>query len=245
MKQTFSKLLILCALLGMANYSSAQDAGSLKNQVKVNVAALAFKNFSFQYQRAVDSKIAVGVSLRLAPESTLPFQSGIKKLVDDDEAYKSIKNFKTGNFSITPEVRFYFGESVFKGFYLAPFASYSNYNASGPYTFRSSLGELEMPLSGDIKTVTGGLFIGSQFNLTNRLGLDISIGPNYGSLKGTVSGEKTLNSDEQNGLRDALSDLEEIPMVKSTYTVNGNGATLDLKGTWPGLRVGLALAYRF
>ncbi|RZK77931.1 MAG: DUF3575 domain-containing protein, partial [Pedobacter sp.] len=190
-------------------------------------------------------KISVGLTARFAPESTLPLQGTIESLIDNKDTYESIKNFKTGNFSITPEVRFYFGESVFKGFYLAPFGSYSNYNASGPFVFRSSAGQLEMPLSGDIKTVTGGVFIGSQFNLTERFGLDLYIGPNYGSLKGTVSGNKALNNDEQNGLRDGLSDLEEIPMINSTYTVNGNGATLDLKGNWPGLRGGFAVTFKF
>ncbi|MES2828872.1 MAG: DUF3575 domain-containing protein [Bacteroidota bacterium] len=245
MKQILSKLLILMALVSTVNFAFGQDSGSYKNQVKINVAALALKNFSFQYQRAVTGKIAVGLSLRTAPKSTLPFQGSIESLIDDADAYNSIKNFKTGNFSITPEVRFYFGESVFKGFYVAPFASYSTYNASGPFTFSSSAGKLDMPLSGDIKTVTGGIFIGSQFNLTSRIGLDIYIGPNYGSLDGTVSGNRTLNADEQNGLRDGLSDLDDIPMIKSTYTVNGNGATLDLKGNWPGLRGGIAVAFKF
>ncbi|MHA4895022.1 DUF3575 domain-containing protein [Pedobacter sp. PWIIR3] len=251
MKQKFINSLKVLTLIGFilcTKLSYAQDGGSdteFKNQVKMNVAALVLKNFSFQYQRAVASKIAVGLSVRFAPSSTLPFQGQIESLVDDAEAYNRIKNFKTGNFAITPEVRFYLGERAFKGFYLAPFASFSNFNASGPFLFQSSQGNIEMPLSGDIKTVTGGVYIGSEFTLAKRIGLDIFIGPNYGSLSGTIDGTKTLNNDEQNGLRDGLNDLEKIPMIKTKYTVTGNGASVDLDGNWPGLRGGISVSFKF
>ncbi|MGY4384354.1 hypothetical protein ACVWYN_001380 [Pedobacter sp. UYP24] len=251
MKTNFSNSLKVLTLIGFtfcAKVSIAQDSGSgtvFKNQVKMNVAALILKNFSFQYQRAVASKIAVGLSVRFAPESTLPFQGQIESLVNDAQAYKRIRNFKTGNFAITPEVRFYLGKQAFKGFYLAPFASFSNFNASGPYLFQSSQGDLEIPLSGNIKTVTGGLYIGSEFNLAKRIGLDVFIGPNYGSLMGTIAGTKTLSNDEQNGLRNGLNDLGKIPMINTKYTVDGNGASVDLDGNFPGLRGGISVSYKF
>lgn len=250
MKRIFSntcKALALTGLICTANLTYGQsEAGSeFQNQVKMNVAALTLKNFSFQYQRTVANKIAVGLSVRFAPESTLPFQGQIESLIDNKQAYDRIKNFKTGNFAITPEVRFYLGEHAFKGFYLAPFASFSNYKANGPFLFQSSQGDLEMPLSGNVKTVTGGLYIGSEFNLTDRVGLDLFIGPNYGSLSGTISGDKTLNNDEQKGLRDGLNDLNEIPMIKTKYTVTANGASVDLDGNWPGLRGGISVSFRF
>jgi hypothetical protein len=250
MRKIITQLLCVTTLVIMISptNSSAQtnDTGTTyKNQVKMNVPALLLKNFSFSYERAVTKKIAVGLSVRFAPSATLPFQGQIESLIDDKEAYERIKDFETGNFSITPQVRFYLGKEAFKGFYLAPFVSYSTYNASGPYQFSSSAGTLDMPLSGDIKTVTGGFFIGSQFNLTKRIGLDLYIGPNYGSLSGTISGNKTLNTDEQNGLRNGLADLNEIPMIKTKYTVNSSGATVDLDGNWPGLRAGLSVAFKF
>lgn len=252
MKQNLTRTFFAAALMPllfagadlMAQETPAAEA-PYKNQVKWNVPAAFLKNFTFQYERAVAKKISVGMTMRFAGKSTLPLQGTIESLIDDKEAYDRIKDFQTGNFSITPEVRFYLGEQVFKGFYLAPFASYSRYNASGPYRFQSAQGTLDMPLEGDIKTLSGGLYIGSQFNVTKRIGLDLFIGPNYGSLSGTISGKKTLNNDEQNGLRQGLNDLEEIPMIKSKYTVDGNGATVDLDGNWPGLRAGLSVAFKF
>ncbi|MEJ2880696.1 DUF3575 domain-containing protein [Pedobacter sp. GR22-6] len=252
MKQTFTKSMFTMALMPLlfsAGAVLAQETSpaepEYKNQVKWNVPAAFLKNFTFQYERAIAKKISVGVHVRFASKSKLPFQGTIESLIDDKEAYDRIKDFKTGNFSISPEVRFYLGEQVFKGFYLAPFGSYSSYNASGPFRFQSSQGTLDMPLEGNIKTISGGLYIGSQFNVSKRVGLDLFIGPNFGALSGTISGKKTLNTDEQNGLRSGLNDLEEIPMVKSKYTVDGNGASVDLDGNWPGLRAGLSVAFRF
>lgn len=251
MKQTFTKSLLLSAILPaiFAGQTLAQEtapaAPEYKNQVKWNVPALFLKNFSFQYERAIAQKISVGMHLRFASKSTLPLQSTIESLINNKQSYDRIKDFKAGNFAISPEVRFYLGEKVFKGFYLAPFASYASYNASGPYRFQSSQGNLDMPLEGNIKTISGGIYIGSQFNVAKRIGIDLFIGPNYGSLSGTISGQKTLNSDEQKGLRDGLSDLKEIPMIDTKYTVDGNGASVDLDGNWPGLRGGLSVAFRF
>ncbi|MBC7567712.1 MAG: DUF3575 domain-containing protein [Pedobacter sp.] len=251
MKKNITKLLSAIVLIGMIliskdSFSQSDDTSAVyKNQVKMNVPALFLKNFSFSYERAVTKKIAVGLSIRFAPSATLPFQGQLESLINNKESYERIKDFETGNFSITPQVRFYLGKQAFKGFYLAPFASYSTFNASGPYQFSSSAGTLDMPLSGDIKTVTGGFFIGSQFNVTRRIGLDLYIGPNYGSLSGTISGNKALNTDEQNALRNGLADLNNIPMIKTKYTVDSTGATVDLDGNWPGLRAGLSVAFKF
>lgn len=251
MKQKFTKSLLLAAVMPaiFAGTVMAQETASaepeFKNQVKWNVPAAFLKNFTFQYERAIAKKISVGMHLRFAAKSTLPFQSTIESLINNKQSYDRIKDFQTGNFAITPEVRFYLGEKVFKGFYLAPFASYARYNASGPYRFQSSQGSLDMPLEGDIKTFSGGFYIGSQFNVAKRVVIDLFIGPNYGSLSGTISGQKALNSDEQKGLRDGLNDLKEIPMIDSKYTVDANGASVDLDGKWPGLRAGLSVAFRF
>ena len=251
MKNTVTKLLQISGALGLmlTSFESAAqttDTSSVfKNQVKLNLPALFLKNFSFSYERTVSKNIAVGLGIRFAPSATLPFQAQIESIVDDEEAYERIKNFKTSNFSITPQVRFYLGKQAFQGFYVAPFASYSAFNASGPYRFSSDAGDLDIPLSGDVTTLTGGILIGSQFNIGSRFGLDIYIGPNYGSLSGSISGSKTLTADEQNGLRNSLADLDEIPMIKTKYTVNSAGATIDLDGNWPGLRAGISVAYKF
>ncbi|MES2456255.1 MAG: DUF3575 domain-containing protein [Bacteroidota bacterium] len=247
MKQKMTKCLGLFVMLAFIFSAGTVNAQEEKNLVKWNLAALALKNFSFQYERAVGKKISVAGGLRFAPKSKLPFKSSLEKAIDDDETWESIKEFKTGNFAITPEVRFYMGKNVFQGFYIAPFVRYAQYSAEVPYKFDVEGNEEVIPLSGNVSSITGGVLFGAQWKLAKKIHLDWWIlGPNYGSTSGSVTGKKTLNIEEQESLRDELQNLEEdLPLVKTKYTVDGNGVKVDFDGPWAGVRAGLSLGFRF
>lgn len=241
--------LFLCSL-GTVSAQETPVAADGKNLVKWNFAALALKNYSFQYERAVGKKISVAVGLRFAPKSDMPFKSKVEELIDDEDTWSDIKDFKTGNFAITPEVRFYMGKGVFRGFYVAPFVRYATYSVEGPFNFEVEVAGTTrsetMPLSGDITALTGGLLFGAQWKLSKLVYLDWWIlGPNYGTSSGDISGKKTLNSQEQEALREELADLEDLPLVKTKYTVDGEGAKVDFDGPWAGLRAGLSIGFRF
>jgi hypothetical protein len=257
MKKNFTKnsiILSLILLICTAGSSKAQenpDDAAGKNLVKWNFAAMALKNYSFQYERAIAKKISVAVGFRLAPKSNVPFASNIEKAIDDPETWNSIKDFKTGNMAITPEIRFYMGKGVFRGFYLAPFARYATYNAEVPFGYdvdngAGSTTREVIPLSGDVTALTAGLLFGAQWKLSKLVYLDWWIlGPNYGTSKGSISGKKTLSIDEQDALKEGLADLEELPLLKTKYTVDGEGAKVDFDGPWAGLRAGLSIGFRF
>lgn len=225
-----------------------------KNLVKWNFAALALKNYSFQYERAVSKKISVALGVRFAPKSGVPFKSQFEKLIDDEDTWNSIKDFKTGNFAITPEVRFYMGQGVFRGFYLAPFARYAKYSVEGPYNYDVTVNvsgtdvtqKGVIPLSGDIKTFTGGLLLGAQWKLSKLVYLDWwIIGASYGTSSGSISGKKNMSTEEQEELREQLKDLEDLPLVKVKSEVNSEGAKVDFDGPWANLRAGLSIGFRF
>lgn len=254
MKQTSTKLFLLSAfscLLFSADLRAQEQASGLivedsKNIVKMNVGALLLNNFSFQYERAIGEKTSVAASIRFAPKAGVPFKSKLEDLIDDEDAWESIKDFKTGNFAITPEVRFYLGKSVFRGFYIAPFARYATYSASVPFKFDVQGVEQEMPLSGDVTALTAGVLFGAQWKLSKLVYFDWWIaGPNYGFSNGSISGKKSLSQPEQDALRDELEELEDLPLVKSKYTVDANGAKVDFDGPWAGLRAGLSVGFRF
>ncbi len=102
-----------------------------------------------------------------------------------------------------------------------------------------------MPLSGKLNTFTGGLLLGAQWKLGGKVYLDWwMLGPQYGSSDGTLDGKRALNLQEQQELRNQLQDIE-IPFAETTTTVDANGARLDIKGPWAGLRAGLCLGIRF
>ncbi|TKC58580.1 DUF3575 domain-containing protein [Pedobacter hiemivivus] len=267
MQANFTKNLLLSTLVliscsfGTVNAQdktkATQEASSEvegKNLVKWNFAAMALKNYSFQYERAIAKKISVGLGVRFAPKSGVPFKSQFEKLIDDEDTWNSIKDFKTGNFAITPEVRFYMGQSVFRGFYVAPFARYAKYSVEGPFNYDVTVNvsgtdvnqKGVIPLSGDIKTFTGGLLLGAQWKLSKLVYLDWwIIGASYGTSSGSISGKKTLNSDEQKALKEQLEDLEDLPLVKVKSEVNSEGAKVDFDGPWANLRAGLSIGFRF
>lgn len=247
--------LFLCATVAVNAQDSSVSADG-KNLVKWNVAALALKNYSFQYERAIGKKTSVAVGIRFAPKSGVPFSSKLEELIDDEDTWNSIKDFKTGNFAITPEVRFYMGKGVFRGFYIAPFVRYAKYNAAVPFNFEVEVTngtetisrEEEINLSGDVTALTGGLLFGAQWKLSKLVYLDWWIlGPNYGTSNGSISGKSAngFDADEQEALREALEDLEDLPLVKTKSTVNAEGAKVDFDGPWGGLRSGLSIGFRF
>ncbi|MBC7745807.1 MAG: DUF3575 domain-containing protein [Flavobacterium sp.] len=254
--KTFTILTFLLFLSGIrSSYaqldSSTVNGGDGKYLIKLNLLALPLNNFSFQAERAVGKRTAVGLGLRFMPKSGLPFKSQIENLIDDPESWKQIKDFKTGNFAITPEVRFYMGKGVFRGFYVAPFVRYTRYTAELPFTFNvpnstDGFTSEVIPLSGNLSTITGGVLLGAQWKLTKLLYLDWSIfGPQYGASNGSISGNRSLSTNEQNALRDELQTLSDLPLVKTTYTVDQNGATVDFKGPWAGIRSSFSLGFRF
>lgn len=257
MNKMFLCLLLASFMFVGLNSSRAQTGEPKKdkmadglNLVKVNLTALPIKNFSFQYERPIAKKISAAIGLRLMPQGNLPFSSSIEKMIDDEEAWEYLGNLEIGNFAITPEVRFYMGKDVLRGFYIAPFARYANYTAKMPFSFEyedanNVTQEEDIPLSGNISSFTGGFMLGAQWKLSKLVYLDWWIlGPHYGSSKGDISGKKTLSPEEQDGLRDGLEDLDDVFFVDG-YEVNSSGARVNIKGPWGGVRAGLALGFRF
>jgi hypothetical protein len=261
MKRTFTKSVLLSALFlalgtvtlhAQAIESSETGDEPGKYMIKVNLLSLPLNNYSLQFERAIGKKTAFGLGVRYMPEGGIPLASSVESLIDDPEAWNDIKDFKTGNLAITPEVRFYMGKGLFRGFYIAPFARYSKYTAELPVTFEVSdengqnTQEMTIPLNGDLTAITGGLLFGAQWKLSRLVYLDWSIlGPQYGSSSGKIIGTKSLSTEEQDALREELSSLEDLPLVNTTYSVDGNGATVDFKGPWAGVRSSFSIGFRF
>ncbi len=244
MKTIKAMLVFLLAGTAAAAQEGSQEEG--KNIIKLNLPALVFKNISVQYERAVGERISLAGTVRFMPKGKLPFRNTISDLADDAELDRQLANTEVGNFSVMPEMRYYLGKKgVLNGFYIGPFLNFSHYNASLLYEYDDLLTTKTIPLSGDMNTFTGGFMIGAQWKLSNAISLDWWIlGPNYGISRGDLIGRKTLSSSEQQSLREELDDLD-IPLTKFTYEVDGNGATIDFKGPWAGIRAGLCIGFRF
>ena len=217
-----------------------------KNIIKINLPALALKNITLQYERAIARKVTLAGTLRFMPKGSIPLKSTFINLADDPETERQINNLNVGNLAFMPELRYYLSKKgAFRGFYLGLFASIAKYNANLIYEYDDDGTTKTIPMSGGITGITGGLMIGAQFKLSKKLFLDWWIlGPNYGSSNGKISGQQTMDLDEQQSLKDDLNKLD-VPLTKFTYEVNGNGATINFKGPWAGLRSGICIGFRF
>ncbi|MBC7868267.1 MAG: DUF3575 domain-containing protein [Gloeobacteraceae cyanobacterium ES-bin-316] len=236
------------ALLAQETKDNDVDDGTAakKNIVKLNLPALAFKNITVQYERAIAKKITVAGTFRFMPKGTIPFKNSIVKLADDNEIERQLNNLQIGNTAFMPEIRFYVGKKgAFHGFYLAPYANIARYSASLLLEYDDNGATKTIPMAGSVNSFTGGLMLGAQWKLSKALYLDWWIlGPNYGRSNGDINGQKTLTASEQQSLRDELADLD-VPLTDFTYDVNGNGATINFKGPWAGVRSGICIGINF
>ncbi|MEO5500518.1 MAG: hypothetical protein ABIR31_03660 [Ginsengibacter sp.] len=246
------------AVIGSANIVEniqpkvqGQPQNHYYNIFKINLAALLFKSYSFQYERVLNRKFSVAIQYRIMPESALPFKSNILKLVGDDPNTKQIiEDFKMSNFAITPEVRIYLNKKGYgRGFYIAPFYRYASFTSNDLNVFYTDDNNVEqsVKMSGKLTSNTFGFTIGAQNSIGKHFVFDWSLfGPHYGSGKGTFIGTTTkpLSQNEQNVLKQQLDNID-IPLTNKTVNVNANSASLKLDGPWAGIRFTIGLGYRF
>lgn len=217
------------------------------NLVKINVLPLVAGNLSLEYERPIAPKITVNGTLSWRPKTGLPFKSLIKKMVGEETAM--FDGAKLGAFSLTPEIRFYMKDKGnFKGFYIAPYIKYSSYSLSLDLPIEELNDQVTgvIPASGHLNAFTFGFAIGSQWKLSDAVYLDWRIlGPGYGFSNGKIIGRKDLSPNEQAVLRDEISGIEDVPVMKLTYDVDENGVTINSKGPFAGIRTALSIGYRF
>ncbi|MFZ4058322.1 MAG: DUF3575 domain-containing protein [Ferruginibacter sp.] len=224
----------------------ATVASGKMNMVKLNVSALIFKNISVQYERKLSKRFSFAGNVHFIPFGRLPFSGLVKRAIND--ASVPVDKFKLGSFGFTPEVRWYVGKrGVFNGFYLGLFGAYNNYKADLPINYSNDT--KTGIFTGELKTTTGGLQIGAQWKLSDKVYLDWwIIGGNFGQGKGNLKFTGALLPSEQTDIIDQIEKLkDDLPFnVIESYTVNGQGATIFAKGPWAGLRgMGFNIGIRF
>lgn len=249
MKKQFAIILFI-SFFGHSVITSAQQTGGPdydQNIVKLNLTALPLRSFDVQYERAVSRKTSFAVSLRVIPGGGIPLLNQFS--ATDSDVSDEISKIRLSNFAITPEYRFYFGKHDGpRGFYVAPFVRYSSFSLSLPeYVIEDSNGSQgrTMSMDGNLRGISGGVMVGSQWKLGKQMYLDWWIlGGGYGSSSGELTGTAQLSQSEQNDLRDDLESLD-FPFFNTDVEVNSNGVRVDFGGPWMTLRGGLALGIRF
>ena len=222
------------------------------NIVKVNLMAIALKNYSFQYERVLTKKISIALGVRTMPTGSLPFQNTFADQLaeDDPDLAANIKDLKVGNFAITPEVRFYLNKKGYgRGFYIAPYYRFAKFNSEElPITYDGDGNTTKnIKLKGDMTTHSGGLMIGAQWHLGKVVTLDWWIvGAHYGTSNGTLNGTPSspLSANEQTDIKNTIEALD-LPLTKITAEVSANNIKAIIDGPWGGVRAGLSIGIRF
>ncbi|MDD3035079.1 MAG: DUF3575 domain-containing protein [Bacteroidales bacterium] len=247
------KLMFFSLLLFVVQGLSAQEGYQIqqKNLIKVNLIPIAFRNYSIQYERTLSKTVSVAVAYRFMPEGTIPLKNKIINYAepDDQQVIDILNEAQLSNFAITPEVRFYLGKKGFgRGFYVSLFYRYSNFDANNIFAdFEEEDVNVNVEMTGNIKSHTVGFVLGSQWALSKHLCLDLwFLGPHYGTGSGSFTGipSSPMSTEQQNIVRDKLNEMDIDPYTK-TVEVNENRAAINIKGPFGGFRAGLSLGIKF
>lgn len=237
MKKTI--ILLLC----LPMFAGAQSLIGGKNILRWNIGSMALKNYHFTYERSLTKHLSLSVSYRTMPKGAVPFQSQLEKAINSDEV--NFSNFQMGNTAWTIEGRLYLGLGRMKGFYLAPYLRFANFDLSAPVKYTSGSVTKEALFVGNVKSTSPGLMIGWQFTLVGKLVMDLQIiGGHYGHSNGDLNFNAPLNPQEQDALRQNINNIDAKPF-KFTSTVGANGATIKTDGPWAGIRSNIGIGVRF
>ncbi|MGG5507459.1 MULTISPECIES: hypothetical protein [unclassified Myroides] len=225
------------------------------NMIKANLVPLTWGMGSLSYERKVIGRLTIGVTANYRPENQAPFKNTLQKIIgnengdQEDGGTFDINHLKYANLSLAPELKLYLGKKgVFHGFYIAAFAKTEKTTLNYEYQFPELLllGEdPNLPLKGDIKALSAGLYFGIQWHLGSHIYLDWQIiGGNFGSATVDLAAQRNISKEEQAELLHFAEDLKES-FDKIDYEISDNGIKLKGKMPWVGLRTGLSISYRF
>ena len=266
MKNNLSKNVLLVILFASSFLSANAVTKSVKampehpHTVKLNLFALGMRNLSMQYEFAFHKNLSVALGGRFM----LPYSYDLGKALQGDAVDATgakLGKFKFTGYAITPEFRFYPGKKVEHqaphGFYIAPYGRFANFAINTSITIPSDTasGFAGGPVDAKITYggFGGGLMIGAQWILKNRISIDWWIGGlHYGASKLTVSATGDLLSQVggATNVKGSLEDLldEDLPINPSSKSIiiGGNSVSGSVSGIpFAGFRCGLCIGYNF
>lgn len=229
----------------------------LKNNIKFNLSALAFNNYSLTYERSLTPKISFSFGYRYMPTTNMantPLAKKIVKYVDGDESdiKDELENIVISGNAITPEFRFYMGRKRgARGFYASIYGRFASYKYDYDFTYSTDNSDYNIPLKGEAKIFGAGAGFGFQFLIAKRVVVDFYIlGAHIGKINGdgiATTDLSTMSDAEQAELEETLDTAIEFRGKQLiSADVNDNGVKLNIKGPFGGIRgLGLSIGIAF
>jgi hypothetical protein len=250
-----NRSILVLGMIFISNSSMAQETDSIykkqkefKNTVKFNVTNMLLYDTSYQfsYERVIKENQSFTV---FAGYQNLPF---ITSELGENLVYKG-DNSRTG-FSVGGDYRFYLGSiNKFKaprGIYLAPFASYFNFNTKREIQATNS--DTGIVSSIDLDTKLGlasiGGELGYQFVLWDRFVIDcILLGPSVSYYTFNVKASADIPGLDDNELADEIIEALKQKFPSLGDITDADGATKNgvQSITALGFRYSISIGYRF
>lgn len=226
-----------------------------RNGVKMNLTSLAINNYNFSYERSVGNKVTLAGSYSFTPESrfgSLPLVKNshrIKGIAGEqygkktDEITGLFNETKFTTTAYTGEIRFYNGKKPgARGWYTSVYGRYTSMVMSHLYSYEDSNGaQYDLPVNAKMSGFGGGIMIGAQWLVANRITLDwYIIGAHFGSLSGDVSAKSDLSKMSQQDKADLEAEIEGVIYHDNRKyveaTVTDEGVTGEMNGPFAGVR---------
>jgi hypothetical protein len=265
----FRSICILCCILLTINVSFAQKSKGKStsaetkvssknitppgNFIKFNLAGLALRNYSFQYERSLSKKISLALGVRIMPAGSLPLLSSIEQLAGNDEPdfVSAVRSININSTAYTPEVRWYPGKKGYgRGFYMAAYYRYLKMDLSSSKQFKVEIDNdpRNITLASGIQAHNIGLMMGAQWMLSKRLFLDWWImGIQAGFQKGSLLVTPDIDfTDAQ--IAEIQNDISvNFTALGQTTAIDRNRVNIQTNSFLPvtGLRAGLCIGVRF
>jgi len=225
MKSLFTVLALsatlgLCAAEATASTTATDSVETktpfYKHNIKMNVSSLTLNNYSFSFERALTRKTSFVAGYRIMPNTVVGDMAvskflADKYLEDDNDLKDHLDKANFSNQAFTGELRYYTGKHAGpRGFYVGAYGRYTDMSFSYQDTYNTTLQNYDLPYKGKLTGFGGGLMVGAQWLVTNRITFDWYIaGAHYGNMGGDVNVAQDLSELPESEKRELEADVEE------------------------------------
>jgi hypothetical protein len=248
--------------------AKGKSAKYFRNNLKMNISALAFNNYAFSYERSLSKKTSMQLSYRYMPLTTLSLMPVSKFALDqlkepDEDLQEILDKTNLSGQAITLDYRLFAGRKAGpKGFYASFYGRYASYKLD--YVLKYSIDEqttsfpiieytrdYEIPSSGTGTGIGGGILTGVQFNVAKRIVFDIYIiGAHYGKTKIKSYGAADLSSMTETERSDFEAEIEALEILGKSNVISASvtetGVEMTIKAPFVGIRgLGLSIGIAF
>lgn len=221
--------------------------------IKTNLVSYGVLSINANYEQKVGPKTSVGLLTGYKLPSVLTIDA-VGELDGENQTYTG--EVTPEGFYVNPYFRFYTGKAM-TGFYLEAFARYYTFTYLVPYDYTKDGQVIRANLDGTANGVGGGLGLGVQLALAQRVYLDFNGGLGLANGDAHVeTNDPNLDADDYQTIKrniEEFSDDADIRISVLDRTISSLEAGANETSAWadienelfPIIRLGISIGYAF